>query len=143
MNDKPRLDKVYEQVIMLDFPNMPPRVEYHKQNAINSIIANLGLTIEEQASIKIISDAKVIENKIHIGIVLAWISPYLCDVGEFLWHPIEDPGTWLETKVFQFNVVQYWRYSKRLLSFPECGTKTPSLYYWERINYCWESERII
>lgn len=133
MSDKPRLDKIYQQKIMLALPATPPRVKYHTQQAINSVVANLGLTAEQLANIKIISDGEAIGDKIYIGIILAWVEPCFCDVGEFLWQERDAPGAAFEIKVLHRDKAEWRRYLKRLLLLPRCNIKTPPHYYWERV----------
>jgi hypothetical protein len=134
MSDKPRLDKIYQQTIMLDFPTMPPRVEYHKQNAINLIIANLGFTTEQLSKIEIVSSGQVIEDKIYIDFVLAWQDPLLCNRGEFLWTKENYAGAALEIPMIGDRDGLRWRrYLKRLLVPVNRNPEGLPPYYWERV----------
>lgn len=133
MSDKPRLDKVYEQTIMLDFPDMPPRVECHTQQAINSVVANMGLTAQQLANIEIVPRWDVFEGKLYIAIALAWRELFLCDIGEFYWENKQYPGAALELKAWKKTGIENYRFHSKLLATPITKDEPPYIAVWQRV----------
>lgn len=135
MSDKPRLDKIYQQTIMLDFPTMPPRIEYHIQQAINSVVSNLGLTVKQLADIEIISSGQAIEDKIYIDFVLAWKNPLSCCRSELLWTEKDYHGAALEiSKAGDKDGLPWRRYLKRTVVPLSRNPEGLPPYYWERVT---------